>query len=1231
MKNSYKKIRGKSPHASIWASPYRNLMVSTLLFILLIFGTYRISAQSPVAVNGKLHVSGTNLVNEQGVPVQLRGMSSHGLNYFNEDYNFNSLSTLANKWGISVFRLAVYPSDVNSVNFTKTDNAYDGDTAFWRGYINNLVDICGELGIYCIIDWHVLIPGNPNDTTYSTLPMAKKFWDCMSRKHAGKKQVLYEICNEPNGYGVTWDTVKYYANIIIPIIRKNDPNTVIIVGSPTWSSDVNIAARSPITDPVTGGLAPNVMYSFHFYAGTHYDSYRQKADTALNQGLALFMTEWGTMTSDGAGAYDWVNTDTWLNFMQTRNLSWCNWDYSDEEQYGKSVNSSALSPGSGAALLWDNTSMEGDSIKKFIANPPNAWNSSNNWQPAVNISSPLNGDYFLPGTTVFLKADAVDEDGSVSSVDFYVDGVKFKTSTVAPFTVQWTPATAKNYVVTAIAMDNMGATSDPSLPDTIRVVNTMPIQTAYPNGIPAIIPGPIYTFKFDNGGELVAYHDLDRNHKGALYYYPDTNIRMNEGVDIEGPLSLANAYPQYIDVGYVLTGEWMEYTVNVTTTGTYNLAFIEATPKINGGKFHLESNGVPITPVTIAPPTGTDWSNAQYDTVFVQNIALKAGQQVLRLYFDQGNINVRTMYFTFAGGTVHTITPTAGTGGLISPSTPVTVANGASQTFTITPLDGYTIADVKVDGTSVGAVTTYTFSNITSDHTISATFKTSYTIISTAGENGTIDPLGTTTFNSGDNQTYTITPDPGYDIMFVLVDGNTVPIASTYSFNGINANHTIDVGFKCDLLALFNAPYQSAFPTFQGSYSYYYAMQPNNKITYFDYVTSFNINWSLERNVFDQFSINLNYSPYYIDLKPFTTYSLNGTDPGIKITGSSILDGDFYVATDNGNFVLIDKSNNYANYYSNTSNYPRNCNNVLQSILAAAGPNGVISPSGNKMVMKGGTQTFNITPSSGYMVSDVKVDGVSQGANTSYLFYNVTANHTINATFAPKCNYLTLYGVPRSSGLPTVNGSYSHAYVLGTGGPNLSNVNSFVVSWNLSGKSLSQFSLQTNNGVPTWFLSLIPKMTNTFASKSPSCTISGSGITGLDGTYYVNIVGSDFVMVSNSNNFAIYLTNSTKAPAGCSTNKSATVGTDVAAVEGESFAMYPNPIDKNEAFNINFGKISSDGAIITITDLSGKLIFNNILRSTNNSLNLGNKLNSGFYIVRVVNGEKQYIEKLIVK
>jgi aryl-phospho-beta-D-glucosidase BglC (GH1 family) len=283
-----------------------------LVFFLCFMGMYSVSAKSPVDENGKLSVSGNYLVNEQGIPVQLRGMSTHGLQWFTHGYNFNSLSELANNWGIDVIRIAMYPSTLAEDG---TFSSYDGNPNYWKGYIDHLVDICGQLGIYCIIDWHVLNPGDPNDP--EMLPLAKDFWDYMSKKHAGKKQVLYEICNEPNG-ATTWLNVKTYANTIIPIIRANDPNSIIIVGSSTWSSDVDKAAIDPILDPNSGLLASNVMYTFHFYAGQHYDSYRNKIDTALSKGLAIFVTEWGTMGANGNGAGDWVNTDKWLSFMQAR-------------------------------------------------------------------------------------------------------------------------------------------------------------------------------------------------------------------------------------------------------------------------------------------------------------------------------------------------------------------------------------------------------------------------------------------------------------------------------------------------------------------------------------------------------------------------------------------------------------------------------------------------------------------------------------------------------------------------------------------------------------------------------------------------------------------------------------------------------------------------------------------------------------------------------------------------
>jgi hypothetical protein len=225
---------------------------------------------------------------------------------------------------------------------------------------------------------------------------------------------------------------------------------------------------------------------------------------------------------------------------------------------------------------------------------------------------------------------------------------------------------------------------------------------------------------------------------------------------------------------------------------------------------------------------------------------------------------------TQSGAQTYTITASAGTGGTITPSGATTVAHGTSQTFNITASAGYQILNVAVDGASIGAVSSYTFSNITAGHTINATFSIkTYTINASAGTGGSISPSGNTTANYGTNQAFTIIPSAGYSIEDVTVDGVPQGAIGSYTFTNVTANHTISALFKAN---------------------------------------SFTIN-------------------------------------------------------------------------------------------SSAGTGGAISPSGNIVVQNGGSQTLTIVPDSGYVISDVLVDGSSVGAVSSFTFRNITANHTINASF----------------------------------------------------------------------------------------------------------------------------------------------------------------------------------------------------------------------------------------
>ncbi|MCR5248317.1 MAG: cellulase family glycosylhydrolase [Paludibacteraceae bacterium] len=328
--------------------------LSTTLFSISI-NAQNYPANSPVALNGKLKVSGTQLVNECGNPIQLRGMSTHGPQWFRNCYSESSLDALVKDWGISVFRIAMYVEE----------KGYVTNPSGWRQWIDQYVDYCGQRGIYCLIDWHVLNPGNPNAHKSDAID----FWKYMSQKHGQKAHVLYEICNEPNG--VNWSDVKSYATDVVKAIRDNNDNTVIIIGTPTWSQDVDIAGANKVS-------GTNLMYTLHFYAGSHRGELRSKAQTALNNNTPLFVTEFGTSHASGDANYSPDETRTWINWLNERKISWVCWSFSDKGEV-----SATLVPGSCNSRNWNNLSECGQLIKGLIsANkiPFEACNGQNNNQ-----------------------------------------------------------------------------------------------------------------------------------------------------------------------------------------------------------------------------------------------------------------------------------------------------------------------------------------------------------------------------------------------------------------------------------------------------------------------------------------------------------------------------------------------------------------------------------------------------------------------------------------------------------------------------------------------------------------------------------------------------------------------------------------------------------------------------------------------------------------------------------
>ncbi len=264
--------------------------------------------------HGALHVSGTQLLDAAGRPVQLRGVSTLGLAWYPEFVNEGAFRTLRDDWGANTVRLAMY---------TCEEGGYmtGGDRDELESSIESGVSICAKLGMYAIIDWHILSDGDPNIHADA----AEAFFDRISSRYADSPHVLYEICNEPNGPAVTWPVVRQYAQRIIPVIRANAPKAVILCGTPTWSQDVDIAAEDPIDDD-------NLMYSLHFYAATHGDMLRAKAEKALSTGAPIFVSEFSICDASGDGAIDYASAAAWKKLIAAHGLSYIAWSLSNRDE-----------------------------------------------------------------------------------------------------------------------------------------------------------------------------------------------------------------------------------------------------------------------------------------------------------------------------------------------------------------------------------------------------------------------------------------------------------------------------------------------------------------------------------------------------------------------------------------------------------------------------------------------------------------------------------------------------------------------------------------------------------------------------------------------------------------------------------------------------------------------------------------------------------------------------------
>ena len=279
------------------------------------------SLASP-AVTGPLTVRGTQLCGSDGSPAVLRGISTHGLQWFPQYVNRELFRELRTDWGLNAVRLALYTEE----------GGYCASGPEQRERLKALVlqgvQAAKEADLYVIVDWHILSDGNPN----AHAEEAARFFGEIGGALGDTDHVLYEICNEPNG-GTSWQEIRRYAERVMPVIRQFDPDAVILVGTPQWSQLVEEAAANPLQ-----GYG-NVMYTLHFYADTHREWLRQSAERALDAGLPLFVSEFGICDASGSGALNTKEGDAWMRFLSERGVSSVYWNLCN-----KAETSAVISP-----------------------------------------------------------------------------------------------------------------------------------------------------------------------------------------------------------------------------------------------------------------------------------------------------------------------------------------------------------------------------------------------------------------------------------------------------------------------------------------------------------------------------------------------------------------------------------------------------------------------------------------------------------------------------------------------------------------------------------------------------------------------------------------------------------------------------------------------------------------------------------------------------------------------